>query len=112
MLEAVDERPMCICSNCGMANYPDKMHTIVVECGERYDLRAWRVYQPAVEALAAGHGIDVNEVFLCEPVQDSQPPKCRVFSCTTCKREAKRDVQRCVMPISPPTVTYNPDLYM
>eukprot|EP00966_Prymnesium_polylepis_P166535 3849635-Prymnesium_polylepis.2 len=68
------------------------MHVITVECRSRSDLRAWRVYHPALEALASELSINVGEVFLCEPVPVSSPPRCRVFSCTTCRAEAKRDL--------------------
>ena len=92
MLEAVDEQPHCVCSNCGFTDLRDKMHVISVRCAAASDLRAWRVYQPALEALASELSVNVNEVFLCEPVPVSCPPRCRVFSCATCRAEAKRDV--------------------
>ena len=104
MLERIDERPHCICSNCGIADYPDNMRIITVPCNGPADLRAWRVYQPAITALARELGLDVdneglptsNEVFLCDPTDptDDGRPQRKVFSCATCTVDWRRDVSR------------------
>jgi hypothetical protein len=102
-LAAVELQPIRCCFNCGMLNYPTRGDTIVVKAQAHADLRAWRVYEPVIEAFCEEKHLEPSEVFLCDehdargellPTHVDGSPQRRVYSCSACKREAHQDPRK------------------
>lgn len=92
-LEAVEQQPLRVCYNCAMMNYKAAGDTIVIPANGREDLRAWRVFEGAIETHAAAYNVTVDDVFKCETV-DARPGHRRVFTCGYCHTEKARDPTR------------------
>lgn len=95
-LTRVRQLPIRCCFNCGMMNYPAPGDRISVLAAGRDDLRAWRVFAPLLNNFVQAEHHTLDEVFLCEPVEpdDAGNPRCRVFTCTACKKARCQDPLR------------------
>ena len=90
-LHAAEQQPIRCCFNCGMLNYPCSGDRIVVKARGLDDLRAWRVYQPMIEARREALEVPMEEIFLYEEVDEETA---RVFTCPACKKERCQDPLR------------------